>query len=260
MAIALWGYGSYATSNPWILSSNQFTGDRYQNSPYVANGDFGQRLPADDVGHWVYRDNVTGGYQLNCHLAAGPTKSHIREQGKTSLDNLRRALKTRRNGREYPWVFTNNHIISQLWDWNLKRGDTLAIYKFVGIGSSAAFPANPLLVAKDAAILARSIAWDTLISEHTEKWDADWDDVDIVIPGDQDLQSRTLASLFHILTNLLPEDIGFANNSISVGGLSSDSYAGLVWYFGMQTPGYTLLFFLSTHNTPRASTSIEEGF
>lgn len=148
----------------------------------------------------------------------------------TSLHDMTRASETRKDGGGYPWVSTNRSTISQSWDWGLRRGDTLTVHKFVGIGSTAAFPTTSFSVTRDAAILARSTVWDTLVSEHTEKWDAIWDDADIVIPGDQDLQTRTRASLFHILTNLLPEDTGFANNSISVGGLSSDSYAGLVFW------------------------------
>lgn len=65
VAIVLWGYGASATLHPWILSTSQFIANRYQTSPYVANGYFGQRLPAEGVGHWVNRDNLTGGYQLN---------------------------------------------------------------------------------------------------------------------------------------------------------------------------------------------------
>ncbi|UKZ78628.1 hypothetical protein TrVFT333_006374 [Trichoderma virens FT-333] len=368
VATALWGYGSSASSDPWILSTNQFIPNRYQSSPYVANGYFGQRLPAEGIGYWVYQDNSTGDYQLNCSLAAGSTKSHIwnyfrilgrsaehyahhcagqletggesvisgipdwtgltvtTESGQTfkpgidpstvqgfmqsfsirngivqtnvtwnplsdkttyQLNYTVVAHRARLNlgivrldlsadqdvrlkitdildgagavradfhdkslesdatiwtsvkpsGIDYCTAYlvstvksesTSNTSLDDLrqafetrkdvWDWRLKRGDTLTIYKFVGIGSTAAFPTNTLSIVKDAAILARSTSWDELITEHTEKWDAVWDDVDIVIPGDQDLQFRTRASLFHILANLLPEDAGLTGNSISVGG------------------------------------------
>lgn len=53
-------------SDHWILSTMQFIANRYQNSPYVANGYFGQRLPAEGVGYWTYQDNSTGSYVLNC--------------------------------------------------------------------------------------------------------------------------------------------------------------------------------------------------
>lgn len=66
LATGILGSPGSADSNPWILSTKQFVGNRYQNSPYVANGYFGQRLPAEGVGYWTYRDDSTGGYVLNC--------------------------------------------------------------------------------------------------------------------------------------------------------------------------------------------------
>lgn len=69
VVIAFWGYGGSANSDPWILSTNQFIPNRYQNSPYVANGYFGQRLPAEGAGYWIYQDNSTGDYMLNCQCS-----------------------------------------------------------------------------------------------------------------------------------------------------------------------------------------------
>ncbi|KAL7898809.1 glycoside hydrolase family 65 protein [Trichoderma sp. SZMC 28014] len=385
-----------ADSDPWILSTEQFIGNRYQNSPYVANGYFGQRLPAEGVGYWTYRDDSTGGYVLNSwpldqpratfgtisgfwdvqqnitHTLvpdnlkrggesvisgipdwtgltvttqdgqtyepgvdpSGITSFHqsfsvqngivqtnitwnppgqnttyqlnytvlahrsrlnlgivrldlsvnqdtklkitdildgagavradfydkmfdedgtiwtsVKPSGieyctayvvstvkfesisanSVNVDRLRSGSSTRHNGESYPWVSTNSSTVASTWDWELTRGESLTVYKFVGISSTAAFPSDTLAHTKNVAISARSVEWHDLISEHTEKWDAVWNDGDIVIRGNQDLQVRTRASLFHILAGLLSEDSGFAN-SISVGGLSSDSYAGLVFW------------------------------
>ncbi|KAL6852094.1 carbohydrate-binding module family 32 protein [Trichoderma novae-zelandiae] len=390
VAIALWAYGGSASADSWLLSTDQFQGNHYQRSPYVANGYFGQRLPAEGVGYWIYRNESTGDYLLNswpldqpratfgtisgfwdvqqnithpivpdnlkrggesvisgipdwtgltvttesgetykpgvdastvtdfhqslsvrdgivqtnvtwsplngsvtyqlnytvlAHRArlnlgivrldlsadqdvrlritdvldgAGAVRADFHDKwlepdstictsvkpsgidyltayvvstvkfestSKTGPEDLRRASRTRRNGRGNPWISTNSSTISQIWDWGLRRGDVLTIYKFVGVASNSS-----LAAARDASILAGSTPWDDLISEHRLKWDAIWDDADIVIPSDQDLQRRARASLFHILTNLLPEDTGLADNSISVGGLSSDSYAGLIFW------------------------------
>lgn len=151
------------------------------------------------------------------------------ESANANSINVQRGYSTRHNGEGYPWVSTNSSTVASTWDWDLTRGDTLTVYKFVGIGSTAAFPVDTLLHTKNVAISARSAEWHGLISEHTKKWDAVWNDGDILIRGNEDLQIRTRASLFHILAGLLPEDSGFSN-SISVGGLSSDSYAGLVFW------------------------------
>lgn len=66
LAIGVWGSHGSPDSDTWTLSTKQFIANRYQNSPYVANGYFGQRLPAEGVGYWIYEDNSTGGYMLNC--------------------------------------------------------------------------------------------------------------------------------------------------------------------------------------------------
>jgi len=48
------------------------------------------------------------------------------------------------------------------------------------------------------------------------------------VPGDEELQIALRASLYHLLANIRGESEGpgIGDNSISVGGLSSDSYAG----------------------------------
>jgi hypothetical protein len=61
--MALWGH---TVADPWILSTDVFTADHYQSSAYVANGYFGQRLPVEGAGYWIYRDSSTGGYAQNC--------------------------------------------------------------------------------------------------------------------------------------------------------------------------------------------------
>ncbi|PLN76121.1 glycoside hydrolase family 65 protein [Aspergillus taichungensis] len=127
-----------------------------------------------------------------------------------------------------PRVSTNASTIAQHWNVNLKRGDPVTIYKFVGITSSDAFGQIAKAIARSSALQARSIPWNQLLQEHSNAWDQTWADCDILIPGDVELQRAARASLFQILTNL-PNTVDLAN-SIHVGGLTSDSYAGLVFW------------------------------
>ncbi|PKX99836.1 glycoside hydrolase family 65 protein [Aspergillus campestris IBT 28561] len=127
-----------------------------------------------------------------------------------------------------PRVSTNASTIAQQWKVDLKRGDQVTIYKFVGIASSDAFGQSASLIARSSALQARSIPWNLLLREHTNAWDQTWNDSDIIIPENVELQRAARASLFQILTNL-PNTIELAN-SIHVGGLTSDSYAGLVFW------------------------------
>ncbi|KAI5459611.1 glycoside hydrolase family 65 protein [Mariannaea sp. PMI_226] len=399
LAIALGGLAAAvkpSNADPddtWILSTDTFLGNYYQNSPYVANGYFGQRLPAEGAGYWIYRDHETGiaddgvawpldqpratfgtisgfwdvqqnithtilpdnlkhggesvisgipdwtaltvttdkgetyqpgvdqstikkfrqslsirngivqtnitwspshdsaryqiGYTILAHRTrlnlgivrmdiavdrdakfkvtdildgAGAVRADFNDKAFqkdgiwTSVkpwginyctaylastvrfdSNNQRAVaqanKSRRDATHSPWVSTNSSTIAQSWDWSLKKGDTLSVYKFVGIASTTAFPKNTLSIVKEAATKASlAISWDQLISEHSQEWESTWDDADIVVPNNKELQLSARASLFHILSSLMPDSNKNAENSISVGGLSSDSYAGLIFW------------------------------
>ncbi|KAB5585706.1 glycoside hydrolase family 65 protein [Coniochaeta sp. 2T2.1] len=380
-------------SDPWTLSTTTFTPNHYQSSAYVANGYFGQRLPAEGVGYWTYLDEANGGYlqnswpldqpratfgtitgfwdvqqnithtilpgnllrggesvisgipdwtgltvatheghayqpgvgpstvesfhqsmsirngivhtnitwspadtatryKLNYTVIAHRARLHVglvrldvsvdrsatfkvtdlldgagavrasfndrafededviwtsvkpwgidycaaylastvRFEG-SNFTKLKAASESRHDGTHYPWVSTNTSSIAQTWDVTLDPGETLSVFKFVGIASTTAIPEETLSFVKDSAKSAKSdVSWEQLVAEHNSKWDAAWNDADILVPGDRDLQVRVRASLFHILSSLLSNETGLAQHSITVGGLSSDSYAGLIFW------------------------------
>lgn len=139
---------------------------------------------------------------------------------------------SRRDATLSPWVSRNLSTVAQSWDLLLKKHQPVTIYKVVGISSSDAFPNRTFSTAKYSALAAKSTGWDELIQEHILAWEKVWESAGIDIPGDQELQTSVRASLFHLLTNLRsPEkDRGATDNSITVGGLSCDSYAGLVFW------------------------------
>jgi hypothetical protein len=37
----------------WLLCTDSFVPNRYQTAPHVANGYFGQSLPAEGAGYWI---------------------------------------------------------------------------------------------------------------------------------------------------------------------------------------------------------------
>jgi trehalose/maltose hydrolase-like predicted phosphorylase len=141
---------------------------------------------------------------------------------------------TRREATDREWVARNLSTIAQNWDFefNDAEGRTFSIYKYAGIASSDAFPKNTQSTARQAALEAAATPWSSLLREHTEAWDASWNEADIVIPDNEELQILARGSLFHLLTNSRPglEGRGLGDNSIMVGGLSSDSYAGLIFW------------------------------
>ncbi|VUC29886.1 unnamed protein product [Clonostachys rosea] len=133
-------------------------------------------------------------------------------------------------------VFTDASSIAQSWELTLVEDQrrTISIIKHVGIASSDGFPHGTKTVAIDTVDRSSEESWEDLIEEHSNSWAAVWDDADIVVPGDAEVQTTVRGALFHLLSNSIPDKEttprGMTQNSISVGGLSSDSYAGLVFW------------------------------
>lgn len=116
------------------------------------------------------------------------------------------------------------------------QNGSFTVIKYVGIASSDVFPTTELHTAHTATTSALSLGYDALLNEHTHAWEAIWEDSDIVIPGDreeeEEMQLVTRASLFHLLSNVREgkEGAGLGDNSIAPAGLTSDSYAGQVFW------------------------------
>uniref|UniRef100_A0A0B7K532 alpha,alpha-trehalase n=1 Tax=Bionectria ochroleuca TaxID=29856 RepID=A0A0B7K532_BIOOC len=133
-------------------------------------------------------------------------------------------------------VSVDASTISQSWDLTLAEDQrrTISIIKHVGIVSSDAFPNQTMAIAVDTVNSSLGESWEDLIQEHSNSWAAVWDDADIVVPGDAEVQTTVRGAMFHLLSNSIPDKEtipkGMTQNSISVGGLSSDSYAGLVFW------------------------------
>jgi trehalose/maltose hydrolase-like predicted phosphorylase len=133
-------------------------------------------------------------------------------------------------------VSTNASTASQCYAVKPSSSGTITAIKYVGIASSDAFPGIELTTAHGATIVAAADGYDKVLAEHNAAWDALWDDADIVIPGNipvlQGLQLAARASLFHLLSNARQgsEGHGLGDNSIAPAGLTSDSYAGQVFW------------------------------
>lgn len=146
---------------------------------------------------------------------------------------LYRVEQTRKDATHSPWVSQNTSTIAQSWDLFLNDKTSVTLFKYVGIASDDAFPCVTFETAKNSALEAKAKGWNLLLEEHEMAWDKMWESADIIIPGDNELQTSVRASLFHILNSLRSEKevhSGMLDNSITVGGLSSDSYAGLVFW------------------------------
>ena len=127
-----------------------------------------------------------------------------------------------------------------------------SVVKYVGIASSDAFKGFEMKTALKATTDALSDGYDSLLTEHTAAWDALWTESDIIIPGDsnemQELQLVTRASLFHLLSNVREgsEPTGLGDNSIAPAGLTSDSYAGQIFWDAVSASLYDVIVLVLT--------------
>lgn len=150
-------------------------------------------------------------------------------------------VSTRTNASDVFYSPSNESTIGQAWTVALSAHSPVTISKYVGIASSDGFD-DPESVASNASSSAAQIGFDTLFQGSSEAWSQllnydlvdDYTLPDGSLPDDQnvvDMQIITKANAHYLLQNLLPEDGSDLNHwSVSVGGLSSDSYAGLVFW------------------------------
>jgi trehalose/maltose hydrolase-like predicted phosphorylase len=160
-----------------------------------------------------------------------------------------------RKTAEGSFVSTQESTIGQTFDVDLKKGETATFYKYVGVASNDKFP-DPESVARKAQTAAQSDGWNALLTEHTSAWagiltddviDDFTDPVTGELPSDPNVLAvhiASVANVFYLLQNLQPDGSGLNDNSISVGGLYSDSYAGQVFWDAdyWMSPGLNLAF------------------
>lgn len=134
--------------------------------------------------------------------------------------------------------------VAQSYSMMAPSDGKLTAIKTVGIASSDAFEGYEKETALATATRARSDEWDKLVDEHDKAWKDLWaDGGEIVIHGARkpnkrvktmldELQLTTHSSLFHLLANVRNghEGKGLGDNSIAPAGLTSDSYAGGIFW------------------------------
>ena len=74
--------------------------------------------------------------------------------------------------------------------------------------------------------IARSLGFDRLLSEHRREWASRWEDADVRIEGDPELQVAARFAVFHLLANAPEQD----EAAIGARGLSGNAYRGHVFW------------------------------
>jgi trehalose/maltose hydrolase-like predicted phosphorylase len=94
--------------------------------------------------------------------------------------------------------------------------------------------------ALDAVAVAADLGFDALFDEHRRAWANRWDDADIDIDGDPDLQLTVRLALFHLMASVT--DHGEA--AVGARGMSGPGYRGHVFW---DSDVYVLPFLAATH-------------
>ncbi len=149
-----------------------------------------------------------------------------------------------------PYVGNNQSSIASGLGVTLQAGQTGTFTKFVGIASTDGF-LQPRSVARDAALAARSAGYAASLQSHAAEWarlfpTTSVDDFSYpengTLPEDAyiiDAAITAVTNPYYLLQNTLSESAinattnagtSINSNSISVGGLGSDAYAGQVFW------------------------------
>jgi trehalose/maltose hydrolase-like predicted phosphorylase len=146
-----------------------------------------------------------------------------------------------------PYVSHNSSSIAQTVPVTFKKGQTVRVTKFVGGASTDAF-ANPQDVAKAAVSAAAMNGYDKSLRTHVVEWAIVMPDDSVdryafpngTLPDDSHIVDSAViavANTYYLLQNTVGKNAMKMSNSttlnrdsISVGGLTSDSYAGQVFW------------------------------
>ncbi|MFJ3893584.1 glycosyl hydrolase family 65 protein [Streptomyces sp. NPDC090083] len=106
----------------------------------------------------------------------------------------------------------------------VRSGHAYTATKYVGVDTALTSP-DPRSAARDTAVRAARRGWDALLASHTAAWRALWAS-DIEVPGHPDLQLWVRSAQYGLLSALRSG----ARDSIAPTGLTSDNYAGMVFW------------------------------
>ncbi len=146
------------------------------------------------------------------------------------------------------YVGANESSIAQTATASLKAGRTTVVSKFVGGASSDGFQ-NPQAVAKAASLKALTTGFHRSLISHATEWASVFPDDSVddytfpqngSLPTDRFIIESAITAVlnpYYLLQNTVSENaLAFVDNapidtnSMSVGGLTSDSYAGLIFW------------------------------
>jgi trehalose/maltose hydrolase-like predicted phosphorylase len=126
------------------------------------------------------------------------------------------------------------------WQWRSVAGQVVELDRLVAVARADARGHDP---APDAAATLehnRRLGWRGMLAAHEAAWRARWEESDVVIEGDDEMQRAVRFAVYHLTSAANPQD-----ERVSVGAraLTGDAYFGHVFW---DTEIYLLPFYTTT--------------
>ncbi|NEX92498.1 glycoside hydrolase family 65 protein [Caulobacter sp. 17J65-9] len=146
---------------------------------------------------------------------------------------------TVRLGEEEPLAPMRPFSLCWLWDWRSKAGQTVEFRRLFTVARSDDMALDPAPDAIDALSRVRAIGWRGVLEAHEAAWRDRWAAGDVLVDGDETLQTALRFAAYHLTSAANPED-----ERVSVGarGLTGDAYFGHVFW---DTEIYLLPFYMA---------------
>lgn len=106
----------------------------------------------------------------------------------------------------------------------VSAGRTYTFEKYVGVDTALSSRA-PRTTAREASRRAARLGWSAVLDENAAAWRRDWS-ADVLVPGSPDLQKWLRSAQY----GLLASTRSGSRDSIAPAGLTSDNYAGMVFW------------------------------
>ena len=123
----------------------------------------------------------------------------------------------------------------------VKKGDTLSLFKYAGYTQSMNHPKGDLIsTSKKALENAIELGFNTLLNQQKQDWSKIWKTADIEIEGDVKAQQAIRFNIFQLNQTYTGED---ARLNIGPKGFTGEKYGGSTYW---DTEAYCIPFYLST--------------
>jgi maltose phosphorylase len=130
---------------------------------------------------------------------------------------------------------------TNLIDIYAEKGKAIVLHKFVGITSTMNHSATILLAkAREVALRAKSVGFNTMLNKHIEHWNTIWEHSDITITGDAEAQQAIRFNIFQLKQTYTGNDVRL---NVGPKGFTGEKYGGTTYW---DTEAYCIPFFIAT--------------